>query len=116
TLDPDAGAAVYTENAEWLNAFGDWVQGRENIRAKLTELFASDEFAAGTIVGQPSGSVTVLTDSTAVGWTYQEIEDQQVAGSDETIPLRKNHSLAVLVKEGDQWLIAAHMFMDENII
>jgi len=30
-LDSDAGAAVYTDDAEWINAFGDWVQGRENI-------------------------------------------------------------------------------------
>src|SRR5699024_275514 len=106
----------YTENAEWLNAFGDRVEGRENIHAKLNDLFASEEFGAGQNVGQPDGSVTVLTDTTAVGWTYEEIKDQQVADSDEVIPLHNNHSLAVLVKEDGEWLIAAHMFMDENIV
>ena len=113
--DADAAASVYTEDVEWLNAFGDWVTGRENVHAKLAELFSTEEFDAGRIVGEPTGSVRIIGEDTAVGWTYQEIEEQQIVDTDKTIPLRKNHSLAVLVKRDDAWLITAHMFMDENI-
>lgn len=116
TRDADMAASVYTDDAEWLNAFGDWIVGREQIHAKLVELFNSDEFDAGQIVGEPSGSLRILNETTAVGWTYQEIADQQVVGTGEVIPLRKNHSLAVLVKTEGTWLITAHMFMDENIV
>jgi uncharacterized protein (TIGR02246 family) len=113
--DADIAAAVYTEDAEWINAFGDWVVGRENIHAKLSDLFSTEEFDAGQPVGEPTGSVRVFSDDAAVGWTYQEIEGQQVAETGEVIPLRKNHSLAVFSKTEAGWLITAHMFMDENI-
>lgn len=114
THDADMAAAVYTDDAEWLNAFGEWVVGREQIHAKLVELFSGEEF--GQTVGEPSGSVRILTETTAVGWSYQEIANQKVAGTGAVIPLRKNHSLAVLVKTEGTWLISAHIFMDENIV
>ncbi len=114
--DADMAATVYAKDAEWLNAFGDWVVGREAIHAKLTELFSRESgFDSGENVGEPSGSVRIISNDAAVGWTYQEIANQQV-GENEVIPLRKNHSLAVLNRTGGDWLIAAHMFMDENII
>lgn len=115
TRDANMAASVYTEDAEWINAFGDTATGREEIRAKLADVFSTEEFDAGQIVGEPDGSVRILTADTAVGWTYQEIEGQVDRGGN-VIPLRKNHSLAVLVKQGDDWLITAHMFMDENIV
>lgn len=115
TRDADMAASVYTDDAEWINAFGDRAVGQEAIHEKLTEVFASEEFGAGEIVGEPGGSVRLITDDTAVGWTYQEIEGQIDRGGNE-IPLRKNHSLAVLVKQDSEWLITAHMFMDENIV
>lgn len=113
--DADLAASIYTDNAEWINAFGDTAVGREAIHAKLQEVFATDEFGAGELSGEPTGSVRILTDDTAVGWTYQEIEGQIDRGGIE-IPLRKNHSLAVFIKQDGAWLITAHMFMDENII
>lgn len=76
----DTAAAVYTEDAEWINAFGDKETGRDNIRDKLADLLSNEQFTAGETVGKPTGSVTILTDTTAVGWTYQEIEGQKIVG------------------------------------
>ena len=77
----------------------------------LADLFTTEEFSAG----QPTGSVRALSDTTALAWTYQEIKGQVIAGTDDAIPLRKNHSLAVLDNVHGEWLITAHMWMDENI-
>lgn len=110
-----AGATkLYIDDAEWLNAFGDWAQGRKAIAAKLEEIFSAPDFTAGKSVGKPTGSVLLLRPDIAVGWTYQEIAGQRVIGTGAPVGLRRNHSLLVLTKEQGQWLIAAQMFMDEE--
>lgn len=112
--DAEAVASLYTEDAEWLNAFGDWRQGRDEILAEMEHLFSSPDFTAGRPVGPPTGSVRLLRPEVAVAWTYQEIEGQRMIGSGAEVGTRRNHSMLVLTREGDQWLIAAQMFMDEQ--
>ena len=107
-------AGLYTEDAEWINAFGDQATGEDEIIAKLDEVFAAEEVQAGEPVGEPTGSVRVLTPDVAVGWTYSEIEGQLFPDTNDVMPLRQTHSLVVLIKEDDTWRITAQVFMDEN--
>jgi hypothetical protein len=50
-------------------------------------------------------------DDVAVVKTYIEREGQQKVGGGE-LPVRRNHSLKVLVKRDGRWLILSEMYMD----
>lgn len=58
--------------------------------------FAADEAAIGDV---------------AVARTYIEREGQQTIDGG-ALPVRRNHSLKVLVRQADRWLIASEIYMD----
>jgi uncharacterized protein (TIGR02246 family) len=110
-LDPTGLEEIYADDADWTNAFGTSRHGRQAIVAYLRELFADRRFAAGKMVGSPKVSMRFASDDVAVVKAYLEREGQQLVGGGE-IPLRRNHSLKVLVKRNDRWLILSEMYMD----
>ncbi|NGP89644.1 YybH family protein [Fodinibius halophilus] len=111
--DAEMASSIYSSEAQWLNAFGDWREGQEAIQEKLKKLFSSSEFNSGEMVGEPTGKVRILKPDVAVAWTYQEIKGQKYPNGDE-VPLRKNHSLLLLLKKDSEWIVEAQIFMDEN--
>ncbi|MEL7835274.1 SgcJ/EcaC family oxidoreductase [Fodinibius sp. Rm-B-1B1-1] len=111
--DAEMASSIYSSEAQWLNAFGDWREGKEAIRKKLTKLFSSSEFNSGEMVGEPTGKIRILKPNVAVAWTYQEIKGQKYPNGDEVL-LRKNHSLLLLLKKDGEWIVEAQIFMDEN--
>jgi uncharacterized protein (TIGR02246 family) len=110
-LDADAAAPLYTDDADWVNAFGTRVDGRNEIVAYLRTLFADERFAAGKPVGPPQASIRFIADDVAVARTYIEREGQRTVEG-ETLPVRRNHSMKVLVKRDGRWLIASDIYMD----
>jgi uncharacterized protein (TIGR02246 family) len=110
-LDASKFESVYVDDADWTNAFGTVLHGRENIVSYLRELFADPHFAAGKPISPPQASIRFASDDVAVVKTYLEREGQQTAEGGE-LPVRRNHSLKVLVKRDGQWRILADMYMD----
>jgi uncharacterized protein (TIGR02246 family) len=103
---------VYAADADWTNAFGTTLSGRDAILSYLGGLFADEHFAAGQLIGIPRASVRAVTPDVVVTRTFVEIAGQQTADG-KTLPIRRNHSLKVLARQGDgRWLIVSEMYMD----
>lgn len=110
--DADMLRDVYAEDADWTNAFGTTLSGRDAIVSYLRGLFADRHFAAGRVRGEPQYSARPAGNDAVVVKTYVEIEGQETADG-QTLPIRRNHSLKVLVRAPDgRWLILSEMYMD----
>jgi uncharacterized protein (TIGR02246 family) len=110
-LDASKFESVYVEDADWTNAFGTVLHGRDSIVSYLRDLFADSHFAAGKPISPPQASIRFASAEVAVVKTYIEREGQQTADGGQ-LPVRRNHSLKVLVKRDGRWLILADMYMD----
>jgi hypothetical protein len=98
---------------DWTNALGISVHGREALIEYLRDLFADFRFAAGKLVGPPQASIRFVANEVAVAKTYVEREAQQMADGTE-LPVRRNHSLKVIIKQDGRWLIVSEMYMDAH--
>lgn len=113
--DRDAAAlrAVYSDDADWVNAFGTVKRGREEIVDYLTGLFADDNFNRGEPEGQPATSFRVLTSEVVLVSAHLRIKGQGLVGGG-TLD-RDNFSLRALQRQADgSWLIVSEMFQDAN--
>jgi len=111
TLDASGLNALYSEDADWTNAFGTTKKGAAEIVAYLTQLLADPHFAAGKPLGPPQASMRFVADDVAVVKTYIEREGQQTSDGDQ-LPVRRNHSLKVFRREAGGWRIVSDIYMD----
>jgi uncharacterized protein (TIGR02246 family) len=112
TRNADVLRDVYAAEADWTNAFGTSLSGRDAFVSYLRSLFADEHFATGQTIGTPQVSVRAVTPDVVVAKTYVEIAGQQTTDG-KTLPIRRNHSLKVLARQGDgRWLIISEMYMD----
>ena len=110
----DKLAGVYSESADWVNAFGTQKRGGEAIVDYLRGLFSDDNFNAGKLKGPPESNIRVLTPDVILVSTHLQVEGQKVVGGG-SITERDNYSLRVLQKQSDgQWLIVSEMYNDAN--
>jgi len=111
--DAEALHAVYSDDADWVNAFGTVKRGREEIVGYLTGLFADDNFNRGQPEGPPETSFQVLTPEVVLVSAHLRIKGQGVVGGG-TLD-RDNFSLRALQRQTDgSWLIVSEMFQDAN--
>jgi uncharacterized protein (TIGR02246 family) len=110
--DAKALHAVYSDDADWVNAFGTVKRGREAIVGYLTGLFDDDNFNRGQPEGPPETSFRVLTPEVVLVSAHLRIKGQGVLGGG-TID-RDNFSLRVLQRLDGSWLIVSEMFQDAN--
>lgn len=105
---------VYSDDADWVNAFGSVKKGRAEIVGYLTGLFADGNFDAGTLVGPPESSMRVVEGTVVVVSAHLQIVGQlRLDGS--SMPVRDNFSVRVLHRRADgRWLIVSEMYMDAN--
>jgi uncharacterized protein (TIGR02246 family) len=112
--DADKLTDVYSDDADWVNAFGSVKQGRQEILTYLRGLFADANFNAGTLKAPPQSSIRVLTDEVVIVSTHLLIEGQKLLDGG-VIDERDNHSLHVLQRQGDgTWPVVSEIYMDAN--
>ena len=110
----DKLAGVYTDDANWVNAFGSVKHGRHEIITYLRGLFADANFNAGTLKAPPQSSIRVLTNEVVLVSTHLLIEGQKLLDGG-VIDERDNHSLHVLQRQRDgTWPVVSDMYMDAN--
>jgi uncharacterized protein (TIGR02246 family) len=104
--------AVYSDDADWVNAFGTVRTGRAEIVAYLRALFADANFDAGKPVAPPESRLRRLSDTAVAVSTHLRITGQGLVGGG-TIDLRDNHALHILQRQPDgRWLVVSDMYMD----
>ena len=111
--DAEALHAVYSDDADWVNAFGTVKRGREEIVDYLRGLFADDNFNRGEPEGPPETSFRVLTPEIVLVSAHLRIKIQGLVGGG-TLD-RDNFSLRALQRQADgSWVIVSEMFQDAN--
>lgn len=112
TLDAGLACQDYSEDADWINAFGRKRKGRGQIQEFLARGFKS--FGMASLRGTSSSvSLRFVRPDVAVVLAYRETMGQK-SSSGQEYPKRKTHSLRVLVKEQGKWAIMSHLIMDEK--
>ena len=111
--DAEALHTVYSDDADWVNAFGTVKRGREEIVDYLRGLFADDHFNRGVPEGPPETSFRVLTSEVVLVSAHLRIKGQGLVGGG-TLD-RDNFSLRALQRQAEgSWLIVSEMFQDAN--
>ncbi len=104
---------VYSDNADWVNAFGTVKRGRDDIVEYLRGLFADDNFNRGELAGPPETSFKVLTPEVVLVSAHLQVKGHGLVGGG-TLD-RDNFSLRALKRQDDgSWLIVSEMFHDAN--
>jgi uncharacterized protein (TIGR02246 family) len=112
----DAGqlVAIYSADADWVNAFGTVKKGGEEIVAYLRGLFSDANFNAGELKAPPETALRVLTPEVVLVSAHLQVQGQKLVGGGE-IEVRDNFSLRVLQRQSDgKWLIVSEMYNDAN--
>jgi uncharacterized protein (TIGR02246 family) len=111
--DAEALLDVYSDDADWVNAFGTVKHGRDDIVEYLRGLFQDDNFNRGERAGPPETSFKVVTAEVVIVSAHLVIKGQGLVGG-ETMD-RDNYSLRVLHRQPDgSWRIVSEMFQDAN--
>jgi uncharacterized protein (TIGR02246 family) len=111
--DAEALHAVYSDDTDWVNAFGTVKRGREEIVGYLRGLFADDNFNRGEPEGPPETSFRVLTPEVVLVSAHLRIKGQGLVGGG-TLD-RDNFSLRALQRQAEgSWVIVSEMFQDAN--
>ena len=110
TKDHVLAAKHYSDDAEFVNAFGMRCLGRQQIHELLEEVFAMDFVMAGD-------SETVRRDlrflDESVALVTSEIRRVgQRTAEDQPLGDRKTSHLRVFEKRGDRWVIVSHLISD----
>ena len=104
---------VYSDDADWVNAFGTVKRGRDEIVDYLTGLFRDANFNCGELAGPPETSFRVLTPEVVLVSAHLIVKGQGLVGGG-TLD-RDNYSLRALQRQDDgSWLIVSEMFQDAN--
>lgn len=107
-------AGVYSEDADWVNAFGTVKRGADDIVRYLSGLFADANFDAGELKAPPDVSIRVLTPDVVLVSAHLQVLGQKLLDGGE-IEERDNFSLRVLQRQPDgAWLIVSEMYNDAN--
>lgn len=105
---------IYTNNADWVNAFGSVKHGNAEIVEYLRGLFGDANFDAGQLVAPPTSRLQKVTDDVVVVSTALQVAGQLLVDGAE-IALRDNHSLHVMARQKDgRWLIVSEMYSDSR--
>lgn len=111
--DAEALHAVYSDDADWVNAFGTVKRGRDEIVGYLRGLFADENFNRGELTGPPKTNFKVLTPEVVLVSAHLKVKGQGLVGGG-TLD-RDNFSLRALQRQGNGvWLIVSEMFQDAN--
>ncbi|MFB2597421.1 SgcJ/EcaC family oxidoreductase [Herbiconiux sp. P17] len=103
---------VYTDETDWINAFGSVKTGSAAIIDYLRGLFKDGNFDQGRVVTGPDCSLRRLDGDNVVVIAHLQIAGQGLVGGGE-ITLRDNRSVHVISRQPDgAWRIVTQMFQD----
>jgi uncharacterized protein (TIGR02246 family) len=111
-FDGSALQGDYTEDADWLNAFGIRKKGSAEIVA-----FVSEVVRRPGVQGRhtPWGEIHVrfVRPDVALAYRdYQTLGHKMLDGKE--LPERRTHATWTLIKDGGKWRIASHVISDEQ--
>lgn len=111
TGDAELFASVYSDDAEWMNAFGQIRRSREAIENYLTELFAEDDEGMGEDEAMSGASISLryIGDDVAI---YHGVTKSVRMGALEGADERRVHNTTVLEKRDGQWMIVHEHISD----
>jgi uncharacterized protein (TIGR02246 family) len=110
TKDPQLAAQDYSEDADWVNAFGMARKGREQIEQTLAYVFSLPFVMAGS--GQTVGQqLHFIHPDVAVAWTSVERRGQ-LTPSGEPLGTRHTTHLRVFARSEVGWQIVSHLISD----
>lgn len=110
TKDPKLAARDYSNDANWINAFGMRKTGRSEIEMFLKEVF-SLPFVMGAESQPVEQSIRMIEPNVALAITRVERTGQRTPSGDE-LGVRHTSHLRVLVKFRDGWKIVSHLISD----
>ena len=103
-------AKGYSDDAEWINAFGMRERGRASIATKLQEVF-SLPFVMSANSRNAGQEVRLVAPGVAVVITQVERQGQTTP-SGEDLGVRHTTHQRVLVKRDGHWLVVSHLISD----
>jgi uncharacterized protein (TIGR02246 family) len=108
--EADATLAVqdYADDADWTNAFGDRIQGRDALRKKLQHIFNLDFVMAGDTGGNEYADVIFLSPDVAL-IRSKLVRTGQQTSTGATMPDRHINHLRVLRRQSGTWQIVSHL-------
>jgi uncharacterized protein (TIGR02246 family) len=110
TRNAELAAQGYTDDADWINAFGMRERGRAAILKRLQEVF-SLPFVTGAQSRVVAQDVRFALPKLAVVITEVEREGQKTP-SGEDLGVRRTTHQRVVVKQGDRWRVVSHLISD----
>jgi uncharacterized protein (TIGR02246 family) len=112
--DAEQLVGIYSDDADWVNAFGTVKKGSNDIVEYLRGLFADTNFNAGGLKAPPETALRVLNSDVVLVSAHLQVEGQKLVGGGE-IEVRDNFSLRVLQRQSNgSWLIISEMYNDAN--
>jgi len=99
---------AYADDADWTNAFGDRVVGRDSLRKTLEFIFGLDFVMAGDSGDNEFADLAFLTPDVALLRSKLVRVGQQMR-TGETIPDRHVHHLRVFQRRDGEWQIVSHL-------
>ncbi|HSS24138.1 MAG TPA: DUF4440 domain-containing protein [Mycobacterium sp.] len=95
--DAEPLRGVYSDDADWVNAFGTVKRGRDEIVDYLIGLFGDDNFNRGEVAGPPDTSFRVLAPDVVLVSAHLQVKGQGLVGGG-TLD-RDNFSLRALQRQ-----------------
>lgn len=96
--DPAMMAALYTEDADSVNGFGEMFEGRDAIQESAADIL---EMYAGSTIDIQGTSAQVVNDAVVIADGAWEVQGATPA---EGVPTSGFYTI-ILTKSGDEWLI-----------
>jgi len=108
--DPALAASGYSDEADWVNAFGMRERGREAITSKLREIFALPFVMAGASQ-VASQEIRFVSPDVAIALTTVERANQKLSSGEE-LGVRHTSHQRVLHREDGNWRVVSHLISD----
>ena len=104
-------ASFYSEDAEWMNAFGQIRRGSEAIEDYLGDLFEDQDEEMAEFEEQSGAAISLryIGDDVAI---FHAVTRSTRMGALEGAEERRVHSTQVLEKRGDEWVIVHEHISD----
>ena len=112
TGDVELSTRRYADDADWTNAFGDRVVGRDSLVALLTEILSLDFVRAGR-TEYVFNDVTFLGPDVALLRSRSVVRGQRQSDG---VPMadRHNDHLRVFQRRDGAWMIVSHLISQAN--